>query len=26
MSALEPFGADASVLRSLADWLLSRHY
>jgi farnesyl diphosphate synthase len=26
MSALEPFGASASVLRSLADWLLSRHY
>jgi farnesyl diphosphate synthase len=26
MSALEPFGADALVLRSLADWLLSRHY
>jgi geranylgeranyl pyrophosphate synthase len=26
MSALEPFGASASALRSLADWLLSRHY
>jgi farnesyl diphosphate synthase len=26
MSALEPFGASAATLRSLADWLLSRHY
>jgi geranylgeranyl pyrophosphate synthase len=26
MSALEPFGAQAASLRSLADWLLSRHY
>jgi geranylgeranyl pyrophosphate synthase len=26
MSALEPFGAQAQVLRSMADWLLSRHY
>jgi geranylgeranyl pyrophosphate synthase len=26
MNALEAFGAQAQVLRSLADWLLSRHY
>jgi farnesyl diphosphate synthase len=26
MTALEPFGAQATSLRSLADWLLSRHY
>jgi geranylgeranyl diphosphate synthase type II len=26
MTALQPFGAQAASLRSLADWLLSRHY
>ena len=26
LAALEPFGARAAPLRSLADWLLSRHY
>jgi geranylgeranyl diphosphate synthase type II len=26
MSALEPFGEAAASLRSMADWLLSRHY